>query len=29
MIKKLYTDLYPNDGLLFSDKDSDDVRFCC
>ena len=29
MIKRLYTDLYPNDGLLFSDKDSDDVTFCC
>ena len=25
----MYTDLYPDDGLLFFDEDSGDVTFCC
>ena len=29
MIKKLYTVLYADDGLLFFDEDSGDVTFCC
>ena len=29
MIKKLYTALYTNDGLLFFDEDSGNVTFCC
>ena len=29
MIKKLYTGLYADDGLLFSDEDSGDVTFFC
>ena len=29
MIKRLYTTLYGNDGLLFFDEDSGDVIFCC
>ena len=29
MIKKLYTALYVDDGLLFFDEDSGDVTFCC
>ena len=29
MIKKLYTDLYADHGLLFFDEDSVDVTFCC
>ena len=29
MIKKLYTDLYAGDGLLFFDEDSGDVTFSC
>ena len=29
MIKKLYTALYADDGLLFFDDDSGDVTFCC
>ena len=29
MIKKLYTALYADDGLLFFDEDSGDLTFCC
>ena len=29
MIKKLYTALYADDGLLFFDEDSANVTFCC
>ena len=29
MIKKLYTALYADDGLLFFDEDSVNVIFCC
>ena len=29
MIKKLYTDLYADDGLLFFVEDSANVTFCC
>ena len=29
MIKKLYTPLYADDGLLFFDEDSGNVTFCC
>ena len=29
MIKKLFTALYADDGLLFFDEDSGSVRFCC
>ena len=29
MIKNLYTALYADDGLLFFNKDSGDVTFCC
>ena len=29
MIKKIYTALYADDGLLFFDEDSGDVTFCC
>ena len=29
MIKKLYSALYVDDGLLFLDEDPDDVTFCC
>ena len=29
MIKKLYTVLYADDGLLSFDEDSGDVKFCC
>ena len=29
VIKKLYTTLYKDDGLLLLDEDSSDVTFCC
>ena len=29
MIKKLYPALYADDGLLFFDKNSSDIIFCC
>ena len=29
MIKRLYTALYADDGLLFFDESSGDVTFCC
>ena len=29
IIKKLYTALYADDGLLFFDEDSGNVTFCC
>ena len=29
IIKKLYTDLYADNGLLFFDEDSANVTFCC
>ena len=29
MNQKLYTTLYPGDGLLFFDEDSGDSTFCC
>ena len=29
MIKKLYTALYADEGLLFFDEDSGNVTFCC
>ena len=29
MIKRIYTALYADDGLLFFDEDSGDVTFCC
>ena len=29
MIRKLYTALYADDGLLLFDEDSGDVTFCC
>ena len=29
MIKKLYNALYADDGPLFLDDDSGDVKFCC
>ena len=28
-LKKLYTALYADDGLLSFDEDSDDITFCC
>ena len=29
IIKKLYTALYADDGLLFFDEDSGNITFCC
>ena len=29
IIKKLYTNLHADDGLLFFDEDSGNVTFCC
>ena len=29
VIKKLYTTLYSDDGLLLFDEDSSDITFCC
>ena len=29
MIKKLHTDLYAGENIIYLDEDSDNVRFCC